>query len=88
MDTIEKGQKLTNILKQKGAEMKSKIRKAMINTLSKIEKDMEKDIIELGTKPLNGQTLAEMFGKQGAAITALATLMKVFLQTSRKRGDE
>ncbi len=64
--------------------MKNKQRKAIIAALTLIEKDMEKDITELTTKPFNGETVAVMFGQQAAAITALASLLKITLE---KRGN-
>jgi hypothetical protein len=47
-----------------------------IEILDMISKDMEADAVSLDGKPFDGKTVAEMFGKQCAAIQALAEVTK------------
>ena len=44
--------------------------------LDTISDDMKNDAIEFDGKPFNGKTVAEYFGYQGAAIAALAGIVK------------
>jgi hypothetical protein len=44
--------------------------------LDMIEKDMEKDAKDFDGKPFNGRTVAAYFGYQGAAISALARVIR------------
>jgi len=44
--------------------------------LKMIEEDMENDAREFDGKPFNGKTVAEYFGNQGAAIAALARIVR------------
>ena len=46
------------------------------NILEMIAADMEKDAKDFDGRPFNGRTVAEYFGNQGAAIAALANIMK------------
>ena len=48
--------------------------------LEMIANDMKRDAKEFDGKPFNGKTVAEYFGNQGAAIAALANIMKQFLE--------
>ncbi|KKL25216.1 hypothetical protein LCGC14_2407570 [marine sediment metagenome] len=48
----------------------------MIKTLEEIAKDMKNDAKRFDGCPFNGKTVAEYFGNQGAAITALANIIK------------
>ncbi len=50
-----------------------------IKVLKQIAKDMENDAKEFDGRPFNGRTVAEYFGNQGAAIAALATIVKIIL---------
>lgn len=52
-----------------------------INILETIAKDMESDAANFDGKPFNGKTVAEYFGNQGAAIAALADIVKLILMT-------
>lgn len=47
-----------------------------IRVLEMVSLDTEKDIKELEGKPFTGKNVAEMFGKQGAMIDALAKIIK------------
>jgi hypothetical protein len=51
-----------------------------IEILSRIAADMESDAKEFDGKPFNGKTVAEYFGNQGAAIAALADVLKSMLE--------
>lgn len=42
--------------------------------------DMKSDAAEFDGKPFNGRTVAEYFGNQGAAIAALADIIKSILE--------
>lgn len=48
--------------------------------LDMIADDMRNDAIHFDGQPFTGKTVAEYFGNQGAAIAALANLMKTFLE--------
>ena len=51
-----------------------------LEVLATIEKDMKNDAKNFDGKPLNGKTVAEYFGNQGAAIAALADIVKLVLE--------
>ena len=51
-----------------------------IEVLEMIAKDMKNDAKEFDGKPFNGRTVAEYFGNQGAAIAALANIVKSILE--------
>ena len=46
-----------------------------LEVLATIEKDMKNDAKNFDGKPFNGRTVAEYFGNQGAAISALARIV-------------
>jgi hypothetical protein len=50
-----------------------------IKVLEMIAADMENDAKNFDGKPFNGRTVAEYFGNQGAAIAALADILKSVL---------
>ena len=50
-----------------------------IEILEMVAEDMEKDAKQFDGQVFNGKTVAEYFGKQGAAIQALANIMKSIL---------
>jgi hypothetical protein len=50
------------------------------NILEMISQDMEQDAKRFDGQPFNGETVAEYFGNQGAAIAALADIIKKFLE--------
>ncbi len=47
--------------------------------LETIASDMKDDAIFLDGKPFNGRVVAQAFGKQGAAIAALANIVRSIL---------
>ncbi len=51
-----------------------------INICEEIAKDMKNDAIEADGKPFIGRIVAEYLGNQGAAIAALADLVKSILE--------
>jgi hypothetical protein len=51
-----------------------------IEVLQMIADDMKKDAARFDGQPFNGKTVAEYFGNQGAAIAALAQILKSDLQ--------
>lgn len=56
--------------------------KRKIEVLELIAKDMENDARHYEGLPFNGRNVAEYFGKQGAAIAALASIIKSILEES------
>jgi hypothetical protein len=52
----------------------------LINTLNMIAQHMEDDATNFDGKPFTGRTVAEYFGNQGAAISALAKIIKTILE--------
>jgi len=56
-------------------EMKQK----RIKVLEMIAQDMKNDAKKFDGKPFDGRTVAEYFGNQGAAIAALANIIKSIL---------
>jgi len=58
-----------------------------IRVLKMITDDMKKDAENFDGKPFTGKTVAEYFGNQGAAIAALANIMRSILEdTAEGRG--
>lgn len=55
-----------------------------IKVLEMIATDMENDARDFDGRPFSGKTVAEYFGRQGAAIAALARIMKALLIQSKK----
>jgi hypothetical protein len=53
-----------------------------IKILLAIAKDMENDAKEFDGKPFDGRTVATYFGNQGAAIAALANIVRSILESS------
>lgn len=51
-----------------------------IKILEMIATDMKNDAKNFDGQPFNGKTVAEYFGNQGAAISALANIMKSILE--------
>lgn len=47
--------------------------------LDMIAEDMKNDAAEFDGKPFDGKTVAQYFGNQGAAIAALARILKTVL---------
>ena len=52
----------------------------IIETLDMIADDMRNDARDFDGRPFNGKTVAQYFGNQGAAIAALAKIMKAMQQ--------
>ena len=50
-----------------------------IKILEMIAEDMKHDATHFDGKPFNGRTVAEYFGNQGAAISALANIIKTLI---------
>ena len=55
-----------------------------IGILEMIATDMEKDAVDFDGRPFNGRTVAEYFGNQGAAIAALANILKAILVEAKE----
>lgn len=55
-------------------------KKKTIEILEAIEKDMRDDAAKFDGQPFNGKVVAEYFGCQGAAIAALARIIKSILE--------
>jgi len=51
-----------------------------ISTCKMIADDMKNDAAKFDGQPFNGKTVAEYFGNQGAAISALADILKSILE--------
>ena len=51
-----------------------------LKVLEEISKDMKNDAKNFDGRPFNGKTVAEYFGNQGAAISALADITKQVLK--------
>lgn len=56
--------------------------KKLKEVLQVIVDDQRNDAREFDGKPFNGRTVAEYFGNQGAAIAALANIVKVLVEES------
>ncbi len=52
----------------------------VIKILTTIAQDVEDDAKAFDGQPFNGKTVAEYFGNQGAAIQALANIIKTHLE--------
>lgn len=50
-----------------------------IDTLKMIADDMASDATRFDGQPFNGRTVAEYFGNQGAAIAAIANIVRLHL---------
>jgi hypothetical protein len=57
-----------------------------IEVLKMIADDMKNDAKNFDGRPFNGKTVAEYFGNQGAAIAALANIVRSMLED--KEGGE
>lgn len=55
-----------------------------ISVLEMIAADMEKDAKNFDGQPFKGKTVAEYFGNQGAAISALANIVKSILEQTKE----
>ena len=59
-------------------------KKKEIEVLGMIADDMKNDAKKFDGKPFNGKTVATYFGNQGAAIAALANIIKSILEGESK----
>ena len=57
-----------------------------VEVLEMIATDMKNDAKEFDGKPFNGKTVAAYFGNQGAAIAALADIVRSILEQPEKGG--
>ncbi len=53
--------------------------------LEMIAKDMKDDAANFDGRPFDGKTVAEYFGNQGAAIAALANIIKSMLEEKENK---
>lgn len=60
------------------------MKKRKIEVLEMIAKDMESDAKNLDGRPFSGKVVAEYFGHRGAAIAALAKIIKSNLENQKK----
>ena len=58
--------------------------KKQIEILEMIAIDMQQDAASFDGRPFNGRTVAEYFGNQGAAIAALANIVKSILMEAKE----
>ena len=54
-----------------------------IKVLKMIAEDMENDARKFDGQPFNGKTVAEYFGNQGAAISALANIIRTLIEEEK-----
>jgi hypothetical protein len=57
-----------------------------VKVLEMIADDMQNDARDFDGRPFNGKTVAEYFGNQGAAIAALADIVKSIIEEERTKG--
>lgn len=55
-----------------------------IEVLEMIATDMKNDAKNLDGQPFNGKSIGKCFGQQGAAITALAVIVKSILEQTKE----
>ena len=55
-----------------------------ITVLEMITQDMKEDAENFDGRPFNGKVVAEYFGNHGAAIAALADIMKTIIEQQNK----
>jgi len=56
-----------------------------IKILKMVAEDMKNDAENFDGRPFNGRTVAEYFGKQGAAIAALANIIRSILEEANDK---
>ena len=54
-----------------------------LKVLKMIAEDMENDARKFDGQPFNGKTVAEYFGNQGAAISALANIIRTLIEEEK-----
>jgi hypothetical protein len=62
--------------------------KKILEVLEMIMKDTQNDAKQFDGRPFNGRTVAEYFGNQGAAIAALANIIKSILTENHKNPSQ
>ena len=60
----------------------------MTEVLEMVSQDMKSDATEFDGRPFNGETVAEYFGNQGAAIAAVANILKAIIQQAPPPADD
>lgn len=60
----------------------------LLQVLDDIASDMKNDAVIFDGKPFDGRTVAEYFGNQGAAIAALANILKELIEPEGERNDQ
>ena len=60
----------------------TKKKERLIEICEQVAEDMRNDAKEFDGKPFNGKTVGAYFGYQGAAITALANVLKEIIKTN------
>ena len=60
--------------------MEKEKKEKIVKVLSLISADMENDAKEFDGKPFDGKTVATYFGNHGAAISALADIVKLIVE--------
>lgn len=58
-----------------------------VRVLEMIAADMKNDAENFDGRPFNGETVAEYFGNQGAAVSALANIVKSILEQTEKESQ-
>lgn len=57
--------------------------KNKVEVLDMIAKDMKDDAKNFDGKPITGKTIGKYFGCLGAAITALAEILKLYIEENK-----
>ena len=65
-------------------ERREKMTTERIKVLKMIAEDMKNDAKNFDGRPFDGRTVAEYFGNQGAAISALANIVESILEQLKK----
>jgi hypothetical protein len=60
------------------------MKKSVAEVLEQIAKDQKDDATKFEGQPFNGRTVATYFGNQGAAIAALADILKTVIEDDGK----
>ena len=63
--------------------MDKKKKQKMIDVLKMVSDDVENDAKEFDGKPFTGKTMAEYMGNHGAAINAIAGILKETLEDTK-----
>ncbi len=68
-----------------GQGIEVKVMVKCIEVLDMIAEDMASDAKKFDGQPFDGKTVAQYFGKQGAAIAALAKIIKKLIEEQDKK---